>query len=355
MTLVIITIFVALAFEYINGFHDTANAIATVVATKVLTPRKAILLASVMNFMGAMTGTAVATTIGTGLVDINFVTSEVILAGLLAGIIWNLVTWWWGLPSSSSHALIGGIIGSTFAKAKNNLDAIKFSELDAQGHHAGVLYKVLIPMTTSPVIGFLFSLLFMGFIYAVIVRFRPKRVSQSFKRLQIFSSAWMGFSHGLNDAQKIMGIIVLLLLTATKEGSFQNLPEYLFFLKMEDTGAFSIPVWVKVICAIVMALGTMAGGWRIIQTLGHKIVFLKPINGFAAETSAAMVIQGASFFGIPLSTTHVISSCIVGVGTAKKLSAANWIVINRMLLAWIFTIPICSTLGYLLVKCFFND
>lgn len=354
MTIVLITILVALAFEYINGFHDTANAIATIVATKVLSPTKAIILASMTNFIGAMSGTAVATTIGKGLVDTNYVTPEVILSGLIAGIIWNLITWWWGLPSSSSHALIGGIVGSTFAKANNNFDAVIFSHTDASGAHTGILYKVLIPMTTSPIIGFVFSLIFMGLIYGLIIRFKPKKVSRHFKNMQIFSSAWMGFSHGMNDAQKTMGIIALLLITATREGNFEYIPSYLSFLVIHDSNLFIIPTWIKITCALVMALGTMAGGWRIIHTLGHKIVFLKPINGFAAETSAAIVIQSASVVGIPLSTTHVISSCIVGVGTAKKLSAANWILINRMLLAWVFTIPICSGLGYLIVHFFFK-
>jgi len=352
MTIIIITIIIALIFEYINGFHDTANAIATVVATKVLTPRKAILLASITNLLGGMTGTAVATTIGTGLVDTNFVTTETILCGLIAGITWNLITWWWGLPSSSSHALIGGIVGTTFAKAHNDINVIKFVTLSNDGKHGGLLYKVLFPMIGSPVLGFVVSLVFMGIIYGLIVRFRPKNISKVFKKMQIASSAWVGFSHGLNDAQKTMGIIALLLMTGAKSGAFEDCPEILKFLIPASTDKLEISTWIKITCAIVMGLGTLAGGWRIIKTLGHKIVFLKPINGFAAECSAAIIIQIASTFGIPLSTTHVTSSCIVGVGTAKKLSSANWIVINKMLIAWIFTIPICSTIGYVLVKLF---
>lgn len=350
MTFILITILLALIFEYINGFHDTANAIATVVATKVLTPRQAIVLASVMNLLGAMAGTAVATTIGTGLVDTDFVTTETIFCGLLAGIIWNLITWWWGLPSSSSHALIGGIVGTTFAQANNNIDVIKFTTLSDTGKHGGLLYKVLIPMISSPVIGFVVSILFMGLIYALIIRFRPRGVTGTFKKLQIGSSAWVGFSHGMNDAQKTMGIIALLLMTGAKSGAFDSCPDFLKFLIPSSTDELEITTWIKVTCAVVMGLGTLAGGWRIVNTLGHKIVFLKPINGFAAESSAALIIQFASILGIPLSTTHVTSSCIVGVGTAKKLSSANWIVINRMLLAWIFTIPVCSSIGYLLVK-----
>ena len=353
MTLLFITIFLALVFEYINGFHDTANAIATIVATKVLSARKAILLAASTNLLGALTGTAVATTIGKGLVDTNFVTPETILCGLLSGIIWNLITWWWGLPSSSSHALIGGIIGSTFAKANNNINAIKFISISDRGEHGGLVYKVLLPMMGSPILGFIVSLIFMGFIYGLIVRFRPKKISGTFKKLQILSSAWVGYSHGLNDAQKTMGIIALLLISGSQSRAFENCPEILrFMIPKSGTENFEISNWIKILCSITMALGTMAGGWRIIHTLGHKIVTLKPINGFAAECSAALLIQIASTFGIPLSTTHVISSCIVGVGTAKKLSATNWILVNRMLVAWIFTIPICSTLGYLLVKLF---
>jgi len=352
MTLILITILVALIFEYINGFHDTANAIATVVATKVLTPRKAILLASITNLLGAMTGTAVATTIGSGLVDTSFVTTETILCGLIAGITWNLITWWWGLPSSSSHALIGGIIGTTFAKANNDINVIKFVTVSAEGKQGGLLYKVIFPMIGSPVLGFIVSIIVMGIIYGLIVRFRPKKISKVFKRLQIGSSAWVGFSHGLNDAQKTMGIIALLLMTGAKSGAFNNCPDFLKFMIPTSSDKLEITTWMKITCATVMGLGTLAGGWRIVNTLGHKIVFLKPVNGFAAECSAALIIQFASTFGIPLSTTHVTSSCIVGVGTAKKLSSANWIVINRMLVAWIFTIPICSTIGYVLVKLF---
>lgn len=353
MTLILITILIALIFEYINGFHDTANSIATVVATKVLTPRKAILLAAVTNLIGALTGTAVATTIGKGLVDTNFVTPETILYGLIGGIIWNLLTWWLGLPSSSSHALIGGIMGATFARANNDIHVIKFITISDKGEHGGLLYKVLIPMITSPIMGFIFSLVLMGIVYAIVIRFRPRKISKTFRKLQLISSAWVGFSHGLNDAQKTMGIIAMLLLAGAQTNAFDNCPDYLKWMIPHDGGAnLEVATWIKIACSLTMALGTMAGGWRIIHTMGYKMVTLKPINGFAAECSAAIIIQIASAFGIPLSTTHVISSCIVGVGTTKSLSATNWMIVNKMLVAWIFTIPICSTIGYFLVKFF---
>ncbi len=350
MSYVLIVIFIALVFEYINGFHDTANAIATIVATKVLSARKAILLAATTNLLGALSGTAVASTIGKGLVDTNFITTDTICSGLLAGIIWNLLTWWFGLPSSSSHALIGGLIGSTLSAANNNFEAIKFITISESGEKGGVLYKVLIPMICSPIIGMIASLLVMGILYAYISRFRPKKISTKFKQLQICSSAWMGFAHGLNDAQKTMGIITLCLIAATNSGELNNIPSWLWFLKTYESpdGKLVIASWVKIICALTMAMGTMAGGWRIIKTLGHRLVFLKPINGFAAETTAAIIIQTASSFGMPLSTTHVISSCILGVGTAKSLSNANWSIVRRMILAWIFTIPVCMLLGYLI-------
>lgn len=356
LTLILFTIAIALVFEYINGFHDTANAIATIVATKVLKPRTAIMLAAVTNLIGALTGTAVASTIGKGLVDTSYVTPETILCGLLGGIFWNLFTWWFGLPSSSSHALIGGIIGSTFAKAHNNLNSLKFVTISDKGEHGGILYKVIFPMITSPVLGFIVSLLFMGFLYGIVIRFRVRSKSKTFNKLQILSSAWMGFSHGLNDAQKTMGIVALLLFTGLQGGAFVDCPSYLTWMIPEDHGkGMEIATWIKLVCSITMALGTAAGGWRIIKTLGHKIVELRPINGFAAECSAALIIQIASHFGIPLSTTHVISSCIVGVGTAKKLNAPDWVVVVRMITAWIFTIPVCSTIGYVLVKIFVNS
>lgn len=345
MTYIFIVILLALIFEFINGFHDTANAIATVVATKVLTPRKAILLAGVTNFLGALTGTEVASTIGSGIVNSDFVNPSTLIACLLSAIIWNLITWWKGLPSSSSHALIGGLVGATLATS-GSLESIYLGSINK-----GLLGKVVLPMSSSPILGFIFSFIFMGMVYAYVIRFRPKKVSKKFKRLQIFSSAWVGFSHGLNDAQKTMGIIALTLLIGSREGIFDQLPGILSFLKVSTTSSYLvIPLWVKILCAITICLGTMSGGWRIIRTLGHRMVTLKPINGFAAECATAVIIQGASSLGIPVSTTHIISSSIVGVGTAKKLSNANWTLIKTIVVAWVITIPFCALLAYLIEK-----
>jgi len=342
-------VLVALVFEYINGFHDTANSIATVVATKVLTPKQAVFLAAVTNLAGALMGAAVASTIGKGLVDIRFVTPATILCGLVGGIIWNLVTWWRGLPSSSSHALIGGLVGSTLAAAKGDWGVIKFFSDD----HGGLVPKVVVPMFTSPLLGLLLGFGVMAVLYVALRNARPRMVSRVFGRLQLLSSCWMGFSHGLNDAQKTMGIIALSLVAATSAGAFEHLPGFLDFLRTPAPAAgesLHVAAWIKVVCALTMAAGTYAGGWRIIKTLGHKMVKLYPVHGFAAETSAAMIIGVASHWGIPVSTTHVISSAIMGVGAAKNVRTVKWMVVERMLWAWIFTIPVTATLGYVLVR-----
>ena len=370
MTLILFVIVIALVFEYINGFHDTANSIATVVATKVLTPRQAVFLAAVTNLTGALCGAAVASTIGKGLVDIKFVTSGTILCGLLGGIAWNLLTWWKGLPSSSSHALIGGLVGSTLAAAGNDWKVIKFVEMKSKTVKAidpatgaeitrtvtesgGLMPKVIIPMFTSPLIGILLSFAVMALLYVLLRNWRPRAVNHVFGRAQLLSSAWMGFSHGLNDAQKTMGIIALALVAATGSGVFENLPAWLHFLYTPAPAAgqnLHVAVWIKVVCALTMAAGTYAGGWRIIKTLGHKMVKLHAVHGFAAETAAAAIIGAASHWGIPLSTTHVISSSIMGVGAAKDLGKVKWFVVERMLWAWIFTIPVTAGLGYAFVR-----
>src|SRR5437660_3182973 len=298
----------AIIFEYSNGFHDAANAIATVVSTRVLTPRRAIAMAAFFNLTGALLGGAVASTIGKGLVDTNIVTMPTVLCAVIAAFAWNIATWWFGLPSSSSHSLIGGLCGAALAAAHGNWSVIKWN--------AGVWPKVILPMITSPFAGFIFGALLMFLLFVTLHRFTPHFVQSLFGKLQIFSAAWMAHSHGTNDAQKTMGIITLALFTGTKAGSFDHLPGWLSFLQ---TPAFAaIPAWVKILCAITMAAGTAAGGWRIIRTLGHKMVKLQPVHGFAAETSAALIIQTASFYGIPLSTTHVISTSIMGVGAAKR-------------------------------------
>src|ERR1017187_3456503 len=352
MTLILIVILVALVFEFINGFHDTANSIATVVGTKVLTPRQAILLAAVTNLCGALAGTAVATTIGKGLVDTQYINSMTIVCGLIGGIAWNLLTWWLGLPSSSSHALIGGLLGAALASAKNNWSAIIWSApVTGQPWYTwgGLLYKVIIPMFSSPILGFFLGFLFMALLYVTVMRWKPGTVHSVFGKLQLLSAGYMGFSHGSNDAQKTMGIIALALFSATQAGKLENLPYWLGFL---HTPKFEIAIWVKLICAVTMACGTAVGGWRIIRTLGHKIVKLQPIHGFAAQTTAAGIIQLATHWGIPLSTTHVISASIMGVGATKRFSAVKWGIVGRMVWAWVLTIPITGLVAYGLMLLF---
>ena len=364
LTLVITVVLVALIFEYINGFHDTANSIATVVATKVLSPMQAVGLAAGMNLIGALAGTAVAKTIASGLIDVGVVEvgSQLILCALMGGIIWNLITWWVGLPSSSSHALIGGLLGAALAAASNDTGAIIWSEpAEPLYKSAGVLWKVVVPMVSSPVLGFTAGFLVMGVLFFVISMMarsggvlaraaRPRWVNSFFGKMQIVSAAGMGFAHGMNDAQKTMGIIALALVGAQTAGTLDDLPGWLAFLHPSDAALAEgdIDTWIKISCALVMAAGTAAGGWRIIKTLGHKLVKLHPIHGFAAETSAASVILAASSLGIPVSTTHNISAAIMGVGTAKRLNAIKWTVVEKMIWAWILTIPMAGGLAYLM-------
>jgi len=344
MTIFLIVLLAALAFEYINGFHDAANAIATVVSTKVLTPRQAIALAAVFNLVGALMGTAVASTIGKGLVDTHYVTMITIFAGLTGAIVWNLLTWWLGLPSSSSHALIGGLCGAAIASADGNWNVMHWATTDAKGAAAGLWPKVVLPMLTSPLIGFFGGAVLMLLLTMLVHRLRPRIVNGIFGKLQLVSAGFMAHSHGSNDAQKTMGIIALALFTGTKSGAFKDLPDWLAFLR---TPEFVVDKWVVITCAVVMAAGTAAGGWRIIRTMGHKMVKLQPVHGFAAETTAAMVIHFASTLGIPLSTTHAISTSIMGVGVAKRFSAVKWGVVERIIWAWIFTLPACGLMGYL--------
>jgi len=334
-----VVVFAAIVFEYSNGFHDAANAIATVVSTKVLTPRQAIVMAAIFNLTGALLGGAVASTIGKGLVDTNVVSMATVLCALIAAFAWNITTWWVGLPSSSSHALIGGLCGAALATARGNWSVLKWN--------TGLWPKVVVPMITSPLAGFFLGALVMFTLFALFHRFTPGAVHSVFGKLQIFSAAWMAHSHGTNDAQKTMGIITLALFTGTKAGSFDHLPGWLMFLQ---TPAFAIPAWVKILCAITMAAGTAAGGWRIIRTLGHKMVKLQPVHGFAAETSAALIIQTASVYGIPLSTTHVISTSIMGVGAAKRFSGVKWTVVERIIWAWILTLPATGLIGFTLAR-----
>ena len=344
MTLVLCIVLCGLLFEYINGFHDTANAIAIVVSTRVLSPRQAIVLAAVCNLLGAMLGTAVAATIGTGLVDTGIVRPPVVLCAVLAAIAWNLLTWWHGLASSSSHALIGGLCGATVAAAGGNFSVIHWSVRTAHGWE-GLLPKVVLPMVVSPLVGLVLGFLLMGGLMLLLRNSRPHRVNRAFGRLQLASASLMALSHGTNDAQKTMGILALTLWTATQQGVFERLPAWLGFL---HTPVFAVALWVKIVCSLTMAAGTAAGGWRIIRTLGHRIVRLQPIHGFAAETAAAGVIQVASALGIPLSTTHVISASIMGVGATRRLNAVKWSIVTRLVWAWILTVPATALLGYAL-------
>src|SRR6266498_904232 len=445
--LVFTVLFVALVFTYTNGFHDTANAIATVIGTKVLTPRQAIMLAACTNLFGAFFGLAVAKTISSGLVEARFVTQEVLICGLVAAICWNLLTWWFGMPSSSSHALIGSLVGAalagavcvnavqpltdkdgkplsvwssvkwkevkdkkekTLTPAKPELIAALGEGIKTNGTHtlrlgsntvqllvfcgrvktieaivkpkgdkSGLYYKVIIPMLSSPLLGFLIGLVLMGTLYAVLRSWKPVTVNRVFGKLQLASSAYMGFSHGMNDATKCMGIITLALVAGTTKGLFASIPHWASWLvtnegsdpyalslgdmlvswlptglqfdympNAADVKSQAIPNWVVVLCALTMAAGTAAGGWRIIRTLGHKMVKLQPVHGFAAETTAASVLAVAASLGMPISTTHAITTSIMGVGCAKRFSALKLRVVERIIWAWIMTLPTTAALAF---------
>ncbi len=335
MTLLVIALLAALVFEYINGFHDTANAIATVVSTKVLTPRLAVAWASVFNLIGALSGTAVASTIGKGMVDTGAVTMAVVICALLAAIVWGLLTWWLGLPSSSSHALVGGLCGATLAGSGGDWGVLKWS--------TGLWPKVVLPMLVSPLAGFFGGMLLMSLIMVCFCRARPLTVSRFFGKAQLASAAFMGFSHGSNDAQKTMGIVTLALFTATRSGVLSHLPVWASFLRIPEFTA--VPRWIVVTCAVTMAAGTAGGGMRIIRTMGQRLVKLQPVQGFAAETTASLIIYAASMFGVPVSTTHVISTSIMGVGATKRFSAVKWGVVERIVWAWVFTLPVTGMLG----------
>ncbi len=448
-----------------------------------LTPRQAIVLAAITNLIGALAGHAVAKTVSSGLVDSQFISPLVIVCALLGGIVWNLLTWWFGLPSSSTHALVGGICGAALANAHGNWHAIIWSVAkvkDGKVVMEGVLHKVVIPMVSSPVIGFFGGLVVMSLLYAILRSARPRFVNRFFGKAQIVSAGYMGFAHGLADAQKTMGVITLALVTATATGSFVNLPDFLGFLRMDKSmaseqsiktlqqpdaspdqqraaatvleneaghlhpgefreafltlsakthaalgdaatagrvaasaasthhqilaaekariltkvpvlgtmvaGKFTdwgsmldkemataraagknplvvaagkvrelspdVPVWIKVVCSLTMAAGTMAGGWRIIKTLGHKMVKLQPVHGFAAETTAATLLAVTGYFGMTVSTTHSVTTAIMGVGCAKRFNALKFSLVERILWAWILTLPAAGTVAWLLVKGF---
>ncbi|HEV2455433.1 MAG TPA: inorganic phosphate transporter [Verrucomicrobiae bacterium] len=349
MFLILLVIFIALVFTYINGFHDTANSIATVISTKVLSMRQAILLAAVTNLVGAFFGTAVATTIASGLVDPLVATMPVLCCAMTGAVAWNLITWWSGLPSSSSHALVGGLCGAVLAASGNRWSSIIWS---ASGER-GILWKVIVPMVTSPIVGLVFGFLIMTILYLLLRNWRPVTVNRLFGKLQLFSAAYMGFAHGTNDAQKTMGIISLALVGGTIAGNFDHLPAWLAFLKTPAPvpgQSLHIAAWIKVLCALTMCAGTAAGGWRIIKTLGHKMVKIHPIQGFAAETTGASVLLAAAHFGMPVSTTHAITASIMGAGCARDFNALKLDVAERILWAWVLTLPASAAVAYLLVK-----
>ena len=316
---VIVLVTVALLFDYINGFHDAANSIATVVSTRVLTPGKAVIWAAFFNFIAAFVfGTGVAQTIGKGTVDINIVTLPVIFAGLTGAILWSLLTWWIALPTSSSHALIGGYAGA--AVAKGGMNAVLCASCTAWT-------KTLLFIVLSPLIGMTIGHLLMVAILWIFRRATPHRVDHWFRRLQLLSAAFFSLNHGGNDAQKTAGIITAVLFSSG----------YI--------GTFDVPLWVRFAAYAAIGLGTLAGGWRIIATMGTKITKLQPVGGFAAETGAAVAIFTATHFGIPVSTTHAITGSIVGVGSTQRLSAVRWGVARKIVWAWVITIPASGTIA----------
>ena len=320
-TLLLLAVFaLAVAFDYVNGFHDTANAIATSVSTRALRPYQAILMSATANFLGALTGTAVAKTIAAGIATTpsGDAGQIIVMAALVGGITWNLITWRAGIPSSSSHALIGGLIGATIAASGTgalNID--------------GIVGKVLLPLVLSPVLGIGIGFALMVVLLNVFRRSHPRRINERFRRLQVISAAYMAFAHGSNDAQKTMGIMTLALVSAG--------------ILAEPV----VPIWIILLAASAISLGTAAGGWRIIRTMGQRVVKLDPVHGFAAETTAATIILGASQFGIPVSTTHVISTAIMGVGASDRFSAVRWGVAGDIVIAWVLTLPASGAVAWI--------
>lgn len=338
--LLVLVIAIALLFEYINGFHDSANAISMVISTKALSPRYAILYAAVLDFAGALCGTHVAKTIGAGIVSPDSITQLVILSALLGAVIWNLITWYFGLPSSSSHALIGGLLGASVSHAAIKLNgfyplilkippfSFEHPTFDVINTH-NLAHKVLVPMISSPLMGFGVGFIIVFIILHIFHRVRPEILNRNFRKMQLISAGFLAFSHGSNDAQKTMGIITLSLIT----------------FGVLDGKNFEIPLWVICICALTLSLGTMTGGWKIIKTLSSKVVQMKPPHGFSVEMASAGIILTASHFGIPVSTTHITSAAIMGVGSMVKFSAVKWGIVKNIIMAWVLTIPICIALS----------
>ena len=309
-------IFLALVFDFINGFHDTANAIATSVSTRALQPNHAIIMAAMLNFLGAMVSTGVAKTIGGDIVSSASVVDEkIIMSALIGAIIWNLLTWWLGIPSSSSHALVGGLIGAVLIS------------IGAEGLNFGGIGKIIVSLIASPCIAIVTGIIIMNILFRMFEKSNPHAVNDKFRKLQVLSAATMAFSHGSNDAQKSMGIITLALFSGGMISEFE------------------VPTYVKILCAMAMAIGTATGGWRIIKTIGGKIFKLESPSGFAADLNSSIVVFGATLLHLPVSTTHVVSGSIMGVGTAKRINAVHWGVAQQMVKAWIMTIPITAAIG----------
>lgn len=318
--IIVVVVFLALCFDYVNGFHDTANAIATSVSTKALSPRAAIMVAASLNFLGALSGTAVAATIGKSIVAPEMVTGLVLITALIGAIFWNLFTWYFGIPSSSSHALIGGLVGAVIA-------GFGFSYVQWHG-----FFSIFSGLIIAPIVGLLAGSLVMTLLFWVFKTASPALTNNKFRKLQILSACMASFAHGSNDAQKSMGIITMALVSGGLLGTFQ------------------VPLWVKMACAGAMALGTAVGGWKIIRTMGGKIFRIEPINGFAADFTSSLVIYTASLMGAPVSTTHVVSSSIMGVGAAKRLRGVRWNIARQIIIAWFVTIPSSALVTMLVYK-----
>jgi inorganic phosphate transporter, PiT family len=317
LTLVAVVV-VALFFDFTNGFHDTANSIATSVSTRALSPRLAVLTAAVLNFAGAFVSIKVAATVAKGIVDPEAITLKIVLGGLVGAITWNLITWYLGLPSSSSHALIGGMIGS--ASAAEGFDVVKWR---------GLYEKVLIPSLAAPFLGVLGAAAIMLALLWIIRRRSPGVVNRVFRRLQLVSGGFVAFTHGTNDAQKTMGIITLALVASGHV----------------DADNFHVPLWVILCAALAMGAGTYAGGWRIIKTLGQRVAKLDPPQGFAAQTACASILWATAHYGFPVSTTHVISGSVLGAGATRRFSAVRWGVAGNIVLAWLMTLPCAAVVG----------
>ncbi len=344
LPVIIVTIFVALAFDFINGFHDAANSIATVVATKVLSPVRAVAWAAAFNFGAAFFGVQVASAIAKDVVVTSYVNEWVVLCALIGAVAWNLITWILGLPTSSSHALIGGMVGAALARHWSH-NVI----------HGPGLTKIVLFIVLSPIIGLILGLVVMSLVSWICRMKPPGRVDRTFRSLQLLSAAGYSLGHGLNDAQKTMGVIWMLLLTIQITPATPTFVRWLTAVPQGESLATHLPVWVKLICCAAIAAGTMSGGWRIVKTMGMKLTKLKPPGGFSAETAGAITLIGVSHLGIPVSTTHTITGAIVGVGATKRLSAVRWGVAGRIVWAWVLTIPMAGLIGwisYSIVKLF---